>query len=68
MIAVARIFMQREYFFVGIELCFVLQLLVYRRIGHYLLRRPDTMRRGLDDFIRSTGADELMMIANIFDV
>ena len=25
------------------------------------------MRRGLDDFIRRTGADELMVTANIFD-
>ena len=29
--------------------------------------RPDTVRRGLDDFIRHTGADELMVTANIFD-
>jgi luciferase family oxidoreductase group 1 len=28
---------------------------------------PDTVRRGLDDFIRMTGADELMVTANIFD-
>ena len=27
----------------------------------------DTVRRGLDDFIRQTGADELMVTANIFD-
>ncbi len=27
----------------------------------------DTIRRGLDDFIRQTGADELMVTANIFD-
>ena len=27
----------------------------------------DTVRRGLDDFIRRTGADELMVTANIFD-
>ncbi len=25
------------------------------------------MRRGLDDFVRRTGADELMVTANIFD-
>ena len=30
-------------------------------------RRPGTVRRGLDDFIRRTGADELMVTANIFD-
>ncbi|HEY3908418.1 MAG TPA: LLM class flavin-dependent oxidoreductase [Stellaceae bacterium] len=28
---------------------------------------PDTVRRGLDDFVRRTGADELMVTANIFD-
>ena len=28
---------------------------------------PDTVRLGLDDFIRRTGADELMVTANIFD-
>jgi luciferase family oxidoreductase group 1 len=28
---------------------------------------PDTVRRGLDDFINQTGADELMVTANIFD-
>ena len=30
-------------------------------------RRPGHVRRGLDDFIRRTGADELMVTANIFD-
>jgi alkanesulfonate monooxygenase SsuD/methylene tetrahydromethanopterin reductase-like flavin-dependent oxidoreductase (luciferase family) len=28
---------------------------------------PDTVRRGLDEFIGWTGADELMVTANIFD-
>jgi luciferase family oxidoreductase group 1 len=28
---------------------------------------PDTVRRGLDDFARRTGADELIVTANIFD-
>lgn len=28
---------------------------------------PDTVRRGLDDLIRRTGADELIVTANIFD-
>ncbi|MGH7087359.1 MAG: MsnO8 family LLM class oxidoreductase, partial [Stellaceae bacterium] len=28
---------------------------------------PDTVRRGLEDFVRRTGADELMLTANIFD-
>jgi len=27
----------------------------------------NTVRRGLDDFIQQTGADELMVTANIFD-
>ena len=28
---------------------------------------PDTVRRGLDEFVNRTGADELMVTANIFD-
>ena len=28
---------------------------------------PDTVRRGIDDFVQRTGADELMVTANIFD-
>jgi luciferase family oxidoreductase group 1 len=28
---------------------------------------PETVRRGLEDFVRRTGADELMVTANIFD-
>ena len=28
---------------------------------------PDTIRRGLDEFVNRTGADELMVTANIFD-
>jgi alkanesulfonate monooxygenase SsuD/methylene tetrahydromethanopterin reductase-like flavin-dependent oxidoreductase (luciferase family) len=28
---------------------------------------PDTVRRGLDEFVSRTGADELMVTANIFD-
>ncbi len=28
---------------------------------------PDTVRRGLDEFVKRTGADELMVTANIFD-
>jgi luciferase family oxidoreductase group 1 len=28
---------------------------------------PETVRRGLDDFVGQTGADELMVTANIFD-
>jgi luciferase family oxidoreductase group 1 len=28
---------------------------------------PDTVRRGLDEIVRRTGADELMVTANIFD-
>jgi luciferase family oxidoreductase group 1 len=35
-------------------------------LGSAIVGSPDTVRRGLDDFIRSTGADELMVTANIF--
>jgi alkanesulfonate monooxygenase SsuD/methylene tetrahydromethanopterin reductase-like flavin-dependent oxidoreductase (luciferase family) len=28
---------------------------------------PETVRRGLEDFVRRTSADELMVTANIFD-
>jgi alkanesulfonate monooxygenase SsuD/methylene tetrahydromethanopterin reductase-like flavin-dependent oxidoreductase (luciferase family) len=28
---------------------------------------PDAVRRGLRDFVRRTGTDELMVTANIFD-
>src|SRR5436309_6193166 len=36
-------------------------------LGTAIVGAPDTVRRGLDDFIRRTGADELMVTANIFD-
>ena len=36
-------------------------------LGCAIVVGPDTVRRGLDDFIRRTGADELMVTANIFD-
>ena len=36
-------------------------------LGCAIVGGPDTVRRGLDDFIRRTGADELMVTANIFD-
>ena len=36
-------------------------------LGCAVVGGPDTIRRGLDDFIRRTGADELMVTANIFD-
>jgi alkanesulfonate monooxygenase SsuD/methylene tetrahydromethanopterin reductase-like flavin-dependent oxidoreductase (luciferase family) len=36
-------------------------------LGCALAGGPETVRGGLDDFIRSTGADELMITANIFD-
>ena len=36
-------------------------------LGCAVVGGPDTVRRGLDDFIRRTGADELMVTANIFD-
>jgi alkanesulfonate monooxygenase SsuD/methylene tetrahydromethanopterin reductase-like flavin-dependent oxidoreductase (luciferase family) len=36
-------------------------------LGCAIVGGPDTVRGGLDDFIRRTGADELMVTANIFD-
>jgi luciferase family oxidoreductase group 1 len=36
-------------------------------LGCAIIGGHDTVRRGLDDFIRRTGADELMVTANIFD-
>jgi luciferase family oxidoreductase group 1 len=36
-------------------------------LGTAIVGAPDTVRRGLDDFIRRTGADELMVTANLFD-
>ena len=36
-------------------------------LGCAIVGGPDTVRRGLDDFIDRTGADELMVTANIFD-
>lgn len=35
--------------------------------GCAIVGGPETVRRGLDDFIRTTGADELMVTANVFD-
>src|SRR5215472_7676654 len=36
-------------------------------LGCAVIGGPETVRRGLEDFIRRTGADELMVTANIFD-
>src|SRR5262249_43556552 len=36
-------------------------------LGCAIVGAPDTVRRGLEDFIGRTGADELMVTANIFD-
>jgi luciferase family oxidoreductase group 1 len=36
-------------------------------LGSAIVGGPDTVRRGLDDFIHRTSADELMVTANIFD-
>jgi luciferase family oxidoreductase group 1 len=36
-------------------------------LGTAIVGGPDTVRRGIEDFIRRTGADELMVTANIFD-
>jgi len=35
--------------------------------GAAVVGGPETVRRGLDDLVASTGADELMVTANIFD-
>ncbi len=36
-------------------------------LGAAVVGGPDTVRRGLDEFINRTGADELMVTGNIFD-
>jgi luciferase family oxidoreductase group 1 len=36
-------------------------------LGCAVVGGPETVRRGLEDFVRRTGADELMITANIFD-
>jgi luciferase family oxidoreductase group 1 len=36
-------------------------------LGAAVLGGPETVRRGLEDFVASTGADELMVTANIYD-
>src|SRR5437870_3960921 len=36
-------------------------------LGTAIVGGPYTVRRGLDDFVRRTGADELMVTANIFN-
>jgi luciferase family oxidoreductase group 1 len=36
-------------------------------LGSAIVGGPDTVRRGLEDFVRRTGADELMVTANLFD-
>src|SRR5690242_12505693 len=36
-------------------------------LGAAIVGGPETVRRGLEDFVRRTGADELMVTANIFD-
>jgi alkanesulfonate monooxygenase SsuD/methylene tetrahydromethanopterin reductase-like flavin-dependent oxidoreductase (luciferase family) len=36
-------------------------------LGCAVVGGSEAVRRGLDDFIRRTGADELMVTANIFD-
>src|SRR5262245_38648981 len=36
-------------------------------LGAAIVGGPETVRRGLDDFVGRTGADELMVTANIFD-
>jgi luciferase family oxidoreductase group 1 len=36
-------------------------------LSHAVVGAPDTVRRGIDAFLRRTGADELMVTAQIFD-
>jgi alkanesulfonate monooxygenase SsuD/methylene tetrahydromethanopterin reductase-like flavin-dependent oxidoreductase (luciferase family) len=36
-------------------------------LGAAIVGGPDAVRRGLEDFVGRTGADELMVTANIFD-
>jgi luciferase family oxidoreductase group 1 len=36
-------------------------------LGAAVVGSPETVRRGLEDFVASTGADELMVTANIYD-
>src|SRR5205085_855219 len=36
-------------------------------LGAAIVGSPETVRQALDDFVRRTGADELMVTANIFD-
>jgi luciferase family oxidoreductase group 1 len=41
--------------------------LVERTLAHAIVGGPDTVREGLEAFIGSTGADELMVTAHIYD-
>ena len=43
------------------------RLILDDALGCAIVGGPDTVRRGLENFIRRTGADELMVTANIFD-
>ena len=36
-------------------------------LGAAIVGGPDTVRRGLEDLVARTGADELMVTANIYD-
>jgi alkanesulfonate monooxygenase SsuD/methylene tetrahydromethanopterin reductase-like flavin-dependent oxidoreductase (luciferase family) len=36
-------------------------------LGSAVVGSPETVRRGLEEFVARTGADELMVTANIFD-
>ncbi|MGA8398642.1 MAG: LLM class flavin-dependent oxidoreductase [Stellaceae bacterium] len=36
-------------------------------LGSAVVGSPETVRRGLEDFVQRTGADELMVTANIYD-
>jgi alkanesulfonate monooxygenase SsuD/methylene tetrahydromethanopterin reductase-like flavin-dependent oxidoreductase (luciferase family) len=36
-------------------------------LGSAVVGSPETVRRGLEEFVARTGADELMVTANIYD-
>jgi luciferase family oxidoreductase group 1 len=51
----------------GADLDPVARAVLADALGAAVVGGPDTVRRGLDEFIARTGADELMVTANIYD-
>jgi luciferase family oxidoreductase group 1 len=43
------------------------QAMLRETLAHSVVGSPDTVRQGLDAFVTRTGADELMVTAQIFD-